>query len=257
MKKTITLLTAAMIMMVAEAQASRLFLTTNTFRATAYISGQQYFSHNGVFQINQLRPGAHFVRVVQQGNAQRDRNQRGQNNRAHVFKGQIVIPQQSDVYARVTPRGMLIIDQVIPNRRNNPRNTNSPRRGGGVDYGREGQRYDNRGGTRYGNNGTRGGVRTPAPRVARTQSNFDVALRMINQASFDSQKKTIAKQYLRSNDVTSQEVLDMIRVFDFESSRLEIAKLAYSSTIDPQNYFIVNQGFQFSSSSNALNRFIR
>lgn len=256
MKKTITLLAAAMIMMIAEAQASRLFLTTNTFRATVHISGQQYFSHNGVFQINQLRHGAHFVRIVQQGNAQQGRNQRG-NNRGHIFKGQIVIPQQSDVYARVTPRGGLIIDQVVPQRRDNRTTRQAPRRGGGVDYGREGQRYDNRGGTRYGNNGTSGGVRTPAPRVARTQSNFDVAMRMINQASFDSQKKTIAKQYLSSNDVTSQEVLDMIRIFDFESSRLEIAKLAYSSTIDPQNYFIVNQGFQFSSSSNALNRFIR
>jgi hypothetical protein len=89
------------------------------------------------------------------------------------------------------------------------------------------------------------------------QSSFSTVLRIINQASFDSEKRTIAKQYLRDNDVISQEVLELIRVFDFESSRLEIAKLAYRSTIDPQNYFIVNQGFQFSTSADALNRYIR
>lgn len=252
MKKTITLLAATMIMMIAEARASRLFLTTNSFRATAHVSGQQYFAHNGLFQINQLRPGAHFIRIVQQSNMQRGRNQRGQN-RSQVFKGQIVIPPQSDVYARVSPRGLLIIDNVVPRMLRQPRNNS---RRGGVDYGRGQRQYGNRDGVRYDNRGTRGGVRIPTNNGGRAQSNISVALRMINQASFDSQKKSIAQQYLINNDVTSQEVLDIIQLFDFESSRLEIANAAYSRTIDPHNYFIVNQGFQFSSSTTALQRFI-
>jgi hypothetical protein len=246
MKKTITLLAAAMIMIVAEAQASRLFLTTNSYRATANISGQQYFSQNGEFQINQLRSGSHFVRIRHQNNAHRNRNTRG-NNSGHIFRGQIVIPHQSDVYARVTPRGRLIIDQIIPMRRSPRRSDCSPRQGRGTTYGR-GQQYDNR--------GQRGGVRTPTPRGTQVQSNFSTALRMINQASFDSEKRSIAKQYLRGNSVTSQEVLNMIKALDYESSRLEIAKLAYTSTLDPENYFIVNKGFQFSTSANALDRHI-
>jgi hypothetical protein len=49
---------------------------------------------------------------------------------------------------------------------------------------------------------------------------------MIKQASFDSEKRTIARQYLRDNTITSQGVLKMIKAFDFENGRLAIAKLA-------------------------------
>lgn len=245
MRKTITLLAAAMILMIAEAQASRLFLTTHSLRSTAYISGQQHFSHNGAFQINKLRPGAHFVRVTQQHTVNKSNAQR-RHNRGHIFKGNIIIPKQSDVYARVSPRGNLIIDRIIPHRRNTRRNITTPQRGRGVNYNRNGQGYTNR-----------GGARAPALRGGRATNNFNAALTTIKQASFQSEKTLIAKQYLRNNDVTSRQVLHMIRAFTFESSRLEIAKIAYRSTVDPQNYFLVNQGFAFSSSSRALDRFIR
>ena len=250
MKKTITLLAAAMIIMVAEAQASRLFLTTNSFRATAHVSGQQHFSRDGVFQINQLQSGAHFIRITQQNKPHRSRNQRG-NNKSNIYRGQIVIPQQSDVYARVNNRGGLIIDRVVPHRRSSKANRchYGKRRGRGTNYGSGIQQYDTR--------GTRGGTNTPIHRKTKVQSNLHIALRMISQTSFDSEKRTIAKQYLRNNNITSQGVLKMIRMFDFESSRLAIAKLAYQSTIDKENYFIVSQGFQFSSSSRALSRYIR
>jgi hypothetical protein len=249
MKKTITLL-AAMIMMMAEAQASRLFLTTNTFRTTAHVSGQQHFSHDGVFQINQLQPGAHFVRITQQNNMHRNRNKRG-NNKGNMFRGQIVIPQQSDVYARVNQRGGFIIDRVVPHIRSRraSRSDHLPRLGRSGNYRRGQQQCYNR--------GTRTGPNAPIYRKPTVKSNLNIALRMINHASFDREKRTIAEQYLRDNNITSQGVLKMIRAFDFESSRLLIAKLAYQSTVDPENYFVVNQGFQFSSSSGALNRYIR
>ena len=244
MKKTITLLAAAMILMVAEVQASRLFLTTHSFRSTTYISGQHYFSHNGVFQINKLQHGAHFIRITRPFNATRNKTQH-RHTKKYVFKGKIIIPKQSDVYARVSPRGVLIIDRVIPQRRNTRRAVITPPRRCGVNYNRGGQRYTDR------------GAKSPALRGGRTTPNFNAALRTIKQASFQSEKKLIAKQYLRNNDVTSRQVLHMISVFDFESSRLEIAKLAYKSTVDQQNYFLVNQGFVFSSSSRALDRFTR
>jgi|AntRauTorckE5430_2_1112549.scaffolds.fasta_scaffold03108_1 hypothetical protein len=250
MKKTITLLAAAMIMMIAEAQASRLFLTTNSFRTTARVSGQQHFSRDGVFQINQLQSGAHFLRITQQNKPHHSRNQRG-NNKSNIFRGQIVIPQQSDVYARVNNRGGLIIDRVVPHRRSSRANRCDyrPRQGGGTNYGSRRQQYDTR--------VTRSGPNTQIHRNTKVKSTLNIALRMINQASFDSDKRTIAKQYLHNNNITSQGVLKIIRALDFESSRLAVAKLAYHSTIDRQNYFIVNQGFQFSSSSRALSRYIR
>lgn len=250
MKKTITLLAAVMIMMVAEAQASRLFLTTNYFRTTARVSGQQHFSRDGVFQINQLQSGAHFLRITKQNKPHRTRNQRG-NNKSNIFRGQIVIPQQSDVYARVNDRGGLIIDKVVPHRRSSRANRCDyrPRQEGGTNYSSGRQQYATR--------GTGSGCNTPIHRNTKVLSSLNIALRMINQESFDSDKRTIVKQYLRDNNITSQGVLKIIRALDFENSRLTIAKLAYQNTVDPENYFIVNQGFQFSSSSRALSRYIR
>ena len=248
MKKTITLLAAAMIIMVAEAQASRLFLTTNSFRATAHVSGQQHFSRDGTFQINQLQSGAHFIRITQQNKPHRSRDQQG-NNKSNIFRGKIVIPQQSDVYARVNNRGGLIIDRVVPHRRSSKTNRcdYGTRQGRGKNYGSGIQQYNTRG----------TGPNTPIHRNTKVQSTLNIALRMINQASFDSDKRTIAKQYLRNNNITSQGVLRIIRALDFESSRLAVAKIAYQSTVDKENYFIVSQGFQFSSSSRALSRYVR
>ena len=42
----------------------------------------------------------------------------------------------------------------------------------------------------------------------------------------------------------------------FEATKLEFAKFAYRNVLDPKNFFIVNQGFAFSSSIDELTRFI-
>jgi len=86
--------------------------------------------------------------------------------------------------------------------------------------------------------------------------NFQQLIATISSASFDSNKRNIAKQGIASNGVSAQQVLDIIRLFSFESSRLEIAKFAYPYTVDKNNYYIVNNGFSFSSSIDQLNRSI-
>jgi hypothetical protein len=84
------------------------------------------------------------------------------------------------------------------------------------------------------------------------------AINQIHNTSFESERKAIARQYNRTNTVGSRdEGLEIIQQFDFESAKLEIAKLAYDNTVDPQNCFIVNKGFSFSSSNSALDRHMR
>lgn len=86
--------------------------------------------------------------------------------------------------------------------------------------------------------------------------NFQQLIATISATSFDSSKRNIARQGISSNNVSSQQVLEIIRLFSFESSRLEIAKFAYPFTVDKNNYYLVNNGFSFSSSIDNLNRFI-
>ncbi len=256
MKKTITFLTILVLtaLTALEAQASKLYLTTNTFRSTAFIGGQQYFSRGGEFNIEFIQPGNHLLTVREARNRgnrghrhHRDYRYRGNefNHPRHntmFFRGRIHIPRNSVVFARITPRGRLVVDRIQPMRRQRPR---QPQRRDYRDY-RNYRDYDYQ--RDYRDN--RG------PRYNR-QSNFNVAQNMIRQASFESERLSIARQYVRNNPITSRQVLVLMNEMDFESSKLDIAKMAYHNTTDPENYFIVNQGFGFSSSINALNRYIR
>jgi hypothetical protein len=48
-----------------------------------------------------------------------------------------------------------------------------------------------------------------------------------------------------------------VRLFGFESNKLDLAKQAYQNTIDKQNYHIVADELSFSTSKTDLNRHIR
>lgn len=78
----------------------------------------------------------------------------------------------------------------------------------------------------------------------------------LRRANFDSDKLMIAKQAIQSQGVYADQVLRIMREFSFESSRLELAQFAYDRCLDIENYYLVNDGFQFSSSVRELNDFI-
>jgi len=57
--------------------------------------------------------------------------------------------------------------------------------------------------------------------------------------------------------MTSSQVAELLKSFDFEQSRLDFAKFAYGHTFDIGNYFMVNNAFDFPSSVDELNAYIR
>jgi hypothetical protein len=101
--------------------------------------------------------------------------------------------------------------------------------------------------------GYNGPVGCPMPM---SQMDFMNARNSISNVSFESTKLQIARQVLTNNCMTAQQVSDIMRLFSFESSRLEFAKFAYAYTYDIGNYYMVNNAFSFESSINDLNRFI-
>ncbi len=82
------------------------------------------------------------------------------------------------------------------------------------------------------------------------------AFAAIRNVAFRDEKLMVAKQFLSSNCVFARDVLEMMRLFSFDDDRLEVAKFAYPATYDQGNYFIVNDGFAFSSTRAELHRFI-
>lgn len=85
---------------------------------------------------------------------------------------------------------------------------------------------------------------------------FDNLQQVIRNQSFDSSKLKIAKQAISANNISTQQVLQLMTLLTFESYKLDLAKFAYQYTYDKKNYFMLYDGFTFQSSINQLARHI-
>lgn len=85
---------------------------------------------------------------------------------------------------------------------------------------------------------------------------FNLVKQSIKSKDFEDSKITIAKQVIDSNCLLSSQVKEIMLLFDFEDTRLELAKYAYGYTYDIGNYYQLNDAFDFESSINELNEFI-
>lgn len=78
----------------------------------------------------------------------------------------------------------------------------------------------------------------------------------IASKSFEDSKLTVAKQVINSNCLFSSQVKEIMLLFSFEDTRLDLAKFAYGYTYDIGNYYKVNDAFTFESSIDDLNKHI-
>lgn len=106
---------------------------------------------------------------------------------------------------------------------------------------------------RPGVNGYTGTVGCAWPMDATSFSN---AYASIQSKDFEDSKLTIAKQVIKNNCLSSDQVKQIMLLFDFESTRLELAKFAYGYTYDIGNYYLLNDAFDFESSIDELNSYI-
>lgn len=92
---------------------------------------------------------------------------------------------------------------------------------------------------------------------AMSSSNFSAAKSTISKQSFDDTKLSTAKQIISSNCLTAAQIKEMMLLFSFEETRLTLAKEAYARCVDKNNYFILNDAFNFSASVEELNNSIK
>lgn len=85
---------------------------------------------------------------------------------------------------------------------------------------------------------------------------FQRVLDCIDKEWFETNKMKSASQIIATNYFTSFQVKQMLQLFGFESNKLELAKQAYSKTVDKQNYQCVAEMLMFRSSKEELARFI-
>ncbi len=95
------------------------------------------------------------------------------------------------------------------------------------------------------------------PPCAIAPDEFNQIRESIKKESFNSTKLTIAKQVIRSKPCfTARQITDLVKLFSFDDTRLELAKFAFDYTIDQENYYQVADAFSFSSSKEELMKFL-
>lgn len=95
-----------------------------------------------------------------------------------------------------------------------------------------------------------------AIKCAVTPTEFENIKKNIASKSFEDSKLTVAKQISDSKCLKSEQVRDIMKLFSFEQTRLEFAKYAYKRVADKDNYYLVNDAFQFENSIEELNESI-
>lgn len=90
-----------------------------------------------------------------------------------------------------------------------------------------------------------------------SDEDFKGLKKTLNNRSFESTNIEIAKTALDKNLFSSEQVRELLSYYTFETSKLEIAKYAYTRTCDKKNYFKVYDAFGFESSVNELKDYIK
>jgi hypothetical protein len=189
---------------------------------TVGLDNQYYNRPDYKFRISDVEPGTHYLQVMTNVY-----NPYYPNPSAHViFSGYINIPASSKISAKIDRFGRYKVLNIVP-LCPGPVVYNVP-------------------------------PYPPAPYyVPMSDYDFNNLRQTIESKSFESTRMEIAKQVLSQRYVSTEQVINLMNLLTFESSKLELAKFAYSKTVDKENYFRVNNAFTFESSIHELDDYIR
>ncbi len=112
--------------------------------------------------------------------------------------------------------------------------------------------------TSYSESSSSGGSVQAAPKkasrcdYATSSADFSKIKNNISANNFEDTKLTVAKDIIKSKCLTAMQIHDVMKLFNFEDNRLELAKYAYNYVFDKDNYYEVYKAFQFNSSIDML-----
>jgi len=240
MKKFTTLLLAGLITMstFASAPPTRLSISNfNNYALRINIDGNTYnydkSRGDADFVLNNLAPGNHNIKIYRV--PVRRRGEFGSNAITVIYDANLYLRAQYFTDIMINRFGRVFKDEQplegnnypVPTNPTNPTNPNHP------------------------NNPY------PGYNPAMSDQLFSSLKTTIANESFDNSKMNIAKQAAAVNYFTSAQVKQVMELFSYDNSRLDIAKAFYPRVTDKQNYFMVNDAFSFSSSKDGLAEFIR
>lgn len=244
MKKVITLAVIALTILSASAQFGQSILNlrmSDNAPFKIFIDGQQTGGIGSVAKFSNLQGGKHFLQVYRVDNSW------GYENLGNTYRGFIVLTYNAESWVTVYADLQKIkFDDIRAF--NNP----SPVDPNIIDCHYPQLPVGEKCHTNFENNFP------PAPvgPIAMCPSDFNQLKQTMNNASFESTRMLIFKQVLSYSYFTTSQVRELMSMFWFEDTKLDVAKLAFPKTIDQNNYYLVYNEFSFSSSVDDLGNYI-
>jgi len=243
MKRIFTLITALLITVSLFAQPdesarrgvynqSRLSISTAANNPVRVLIDGNSYNNSGYdndILVSDIRPGYHRIKVYLQ-NERYGNRKRINKNMVLVYEANLYIKPQYHVDISINRFGKAFLDE---------RQINSA-------YYTE---YDETEDNGWGNNNN-------YMQPMNTRS-FEQFRDMLKNEHFDNTRAVLAKQTIAANYFSTAQVKEIVQLFSFENTKLDMAKYCYKYTIDKNNYFLLNDVFSFSSNKEDLARYIQ
>jgi hypothetical protein len=240
MKRIITLMFSLFLVISAFAAINPSRLSVTSFSSavlTVEVDGNRYERVPGSLVINDLAAGYHKIKVYELRIERR--GFRKVDTYDLIYSSSLLLKPLHHINIAISPTGKVRISEEMMRRngndrddwgRNHPRNDND-----WYDRDRDGREYNRPMGDRM----------------------FMAAKETIRRESFDRDRLMVAKQIVSKNTFNSSQVKEMVQLFSFDDSKLELAKFAYARTFDRNNYFIVYDAFAFRRNKEELINYIQ
>jgi len=249
MKRTITIAILALTVLSASAQFGQSILNLRLSDNTpfkVYIDGQQTGGVDDIIRISNLQGGNHFLQVYKIGRASGHGHGFGQT--CSAFSGVIVLTANVESWVTVYPELQKVKFDDI-------RAFMDPCNHDKLDIRFPKLPLRNRCENEQTNYFPSAPI-TPVGPMPMCAGEFNQLKQTINNAGFENTRLSIFKQALRYNYFTTAQVREIMDLFWFEGTKLDVAKLAYPKTVDQNNYYLVNNEFSFSGSVDELGNYI-
>lgn len=78
----------------------------------------------------------------------------------------------------------------------------------------------------------------------------------LKKETFERNRLSMAKNLFADEYITTNQVIELVKLFSFDDDRLNLAKWTYSRTTDKKNYYKVNDSFTFSRYKKELSDYV-
>ncbi|MCB0537984.1 MAG: DUF4476 domain-containing protein [Bacteroidetes bacterium] len=248
--KTIILTLVSTLLIFTNATASKLeFSSFNNQPYKININGQVYYSYQSSLIIDNIMAGTYNIEVSPIAQPHYG-NHFGHKPYAVIFNGQIQVYPNAAMTYNIVPNNLVLANVVALQPATPPQNTYYPNTNIVNNYYTNQPNNCQANTDNYHHNPYQPQV-FPMEPVA-----FEQLINTLKRTPFSDNKLQVYHQALAANYFTTQQVIRIMKVFPFSSEKLEVAKSAYTSTLDRENYFMVNNAFNFSSDVRELNEYI-